>query len=224
MRTTRLSDQHIAAIAMACEHQSPLDIYVDEFDKQLGSALLGADLYSGTVLFEASVFKIDTLKDARHFAARFSQNGQSLQLLLRFVSFEHGLVSAQILRCETTKNKRWRNRVSFRHHKGPSANIQLGYSARIDARVANVSRAGIALEIWSKDYVNDIKRSSSIDLEVKFNDHFELRTTAKALSAKFVRLPSCRTQVRCSFSNLGLLERSQLDTFMEACRQFTQAA
>jgi hypothetical protein len=123
-----------------------------------------------------------------------------------------------------TTNKRWRDRVSFTHQHGPVAHMTLEHSSPAQAFVANVSRAGLAVDIWSKDLVNELRTAKQLELVIAFNGYFQLRTQVTVLACKFIRKPSCHTHVRCLFNQLSKLERSQLDTFIDACLAYSEVA
>jgi len=96
MVVNELDNRHLAAIASACERHSALDVYMEAWDKQVRSTLLGADLYSGLILFDAADVRPELYRSSGLLSARLKAGSSFLNLTLRVESSEHGLISAKI--------------------------------------------------------------------------------------------------------------------------------
>lgn len=223
-----LNALHIRAILDAVDKKQIVTIQFEEYPTCANGLLLGVDFIDNEILISDTHPDIRPL--IRHKTRRqkcwmkIKQGGRYLNLGLIITKLENGLILAQLLSANWTQNKRWHNRAEFQRLKGPSVRINQEFAPNLEARLRNLSANGAAIDIWGKELNRQFAKGSHIECTLTFNKHFEIVSQGQILDSRFIRKPSCHTQIRIAFEHLDNLSFSQLLNFVEASSSLSHAA
>ena len=225
---SNLSREKIRAILRAIEQRQHSTVKFEGDSHQRHTTILGADMNTGQLLL-SEIYPNSPLPNQEKipdmtFWLRIKEHEQYLAVNVCAEGVENGLLTVRI--CDTcwTTNKRWDSRIQFPDRQGPKVEIPIEFAPSAEGFVSDLSEHGAAIDIWGSKSKSMFSKGDVIVPRIEFNGSFVIRTESQVHSSTFLRQPCFHTQIRLKFSELTVVERSQLHNFIYSCHAVKNSA
>lgn len=218
------SDPKVLSALLDAQHvHAPVTLMLNDGHQPTQSNLLGFDYYDNTLLIDnlrpaLSVKQLKTL-EREPVWLRIKVGNELLQVLCLLVEFQCDLHTLAIVRCEFTRDHRWFPRITFPVRSGPKCRLSPPNLLPIWGYVRNLSTNGAMIEFYGDDLRESLSNMREVDTHIRFNELFQLTMVCDIKTLKYMRSPSCHTQLRLKFSRHTDISRHQVDGFIDALRE-----
>ncbi len=223
------SDPNVLSALLDAQHiHSPVTLMINDGYTPAQSSLLGFDYYDNTLLIDnlrpaLSVRELQRM-EREPVWLRLKVGDQRLHILCLLVEYQCDLHTLAIVRCEFTRDLRWFPRVSFPSRVGPKCRLSPPHQIPVWGYVRNLSTNGAMIEFYGEDLRESLANMKQVDTHIRFNELFQLNMSCDIKTLKYLRSPSCHTQLRLMFNRHTDISRHQVDGFIEALRSDDQAS